>query len=147
VQVYPGSLSGIQILNNTFANGNPNKNYTSIVLDANISSSLIANNIFYNPEGGRTIEAAGFAGTITISNNITMGTAMTDRSSIPSGMTLTNNQLLTNALFVNVAAFDFHLQATSPAIDAGQTLALVTIDFDGRARPRGAAFDIGAFEF
>jgi hypothetical protein len=147
VQVYPGSLSNIRILNNTFANGNPNKNYTSIVLDANISSSMIVNNVFYNPEGGKTIEAAGFAGTITIANNITMGNAMHDRSSTPSGMTLTNNMVGTNVLFANYAGLDFRLQSGSPAINAGQTLALVTIDFDGRLRPRGAAYDIGAFEF
>ena len=148
VQMYPGSLENIQVLNNTFAFGNPNKNYTSIVLDANISNgSTIANNIFFNPEGGKSIEAAGFAGTITISNNITMGSAIHDRSSTPSGMTLANNQLATNALFVNAAGFDFRLQSTSPAIDAGLTLTLVTIDFDGRARPRGARHDIGAWEF
>jgi hypothetical protein len=116
------------------------------VLDASISASSIVNNIFYNPEGGRTIEAAGFSGTITIANNITMGTAMTDRSSIPSGMILTNNQLNTNALFVSLGAFDFHLQAASPAIDAGQTLTQVRLDFDGVTRPRGAGYDIGAFE-
>jgi hypothetical protein len=148
VQFYPGSLSNIQVLNNTFAFGNPNKNYTHIVLDVVVSGgSTIANNIFYNPEGGRTIEAVGFSGSITIANNITTGTAMTDRSSTPSGMTLSGNQLGTNPLFVNALGFDFRLQASSPAIDAGLLLSLVTIDFDGRPRPAGARHDIGAYEF
>jgi hypothetical protein len=62
-------------------------------------------------------------------------------------MTLTNNMVGTNVLFANYAGLDFRLQSGSPAINAGQTLALVTIDFDGRLRPRGAAYDIGAFEF
>ena len=115
------------------------------MLDAAISSSTIANNIFYNPEGGKTIEASGFSGSITISNNITMGSAMTDRSTIPAGMIMTANQLATNPLFVG-APGDFRLQAGSPAIDAGLTLSLVLFDFDGRARPRGIAYDIGAHE-
>ena len=145
VQWYPGSLTNVHVLNNTFAFGNPNKNYTSIVLDASISASSIVNNIFYNPEGGRTIEAGGFSGTITIANNITMGSAMTTRRFAPSGMTMTNNQLNRNALFVN-APLDFRLQAGSPAVDAGQSLSLVRVDFDGRARPRGLSYDIGAYE-
>jgi hypothetical protein len=146
VQWYPGSLDNIRVLNNTFAFSNPNKSYTAIVLDAQISNSSIINNIFYNPEGGKTIEAAGFSGAITIANNITTGSAMTDRSSIPSGMAMSNNQLGTDALLVNAAGGDFHLQAGSPAIDAGQTLTLVPLDFERRARPRGAGFDIGALE-
>ncbi|MGH7568623.1 MAG: choice-of-anchor Q domain-containing protein [Gemmatimonadales bacterium] len=144
VQMYPGSLTNMNVLNNTFAFGNPNKNYTHIVLDASISNSLIANNIFYNPEAGRTIEAQGFSGTITVSHNITTGSAMTDVST-PSGMTLINNRLNTNPLFVNAPA-DFHLKAGSPAIDAGVSLTLVTIDFDGVVRPTGTAYDIGAYE-
>jgi hypothetical protein len=135
-------------LNNTFAFGNPNKNYTSIVLDASISASSIVNNIFYNPEGGKTIEVQDFSGTITVSHNITSGSSMTDarRPSTPRGMTLTSNQLERDALFVNAGAFDFRPRATSPAVDAGQTLLRVSRDFDGRTRPSGAGYDIGAFE-
>jgi len=44
------------------------------------------------------------------------------------------------------AAGDFHLQPGSPAIDQGITEPEVTVDFDGIARPRGAAYDMGAFE-
>lgn len=42
---------------------------------------------------------------------------------------------------------NFHLQATSPAIDAGTTLAAVTTDYDGDVRPQGDAYDIGADEY
>ena len=146
IQWYPGSLSNIRVVNNTFAYGNPNKNYTHIVLDASISNSSIVNNVFYNPEGGRTIEAAGFSGSITIANNITTGSAMTDRSSTPTGMTLSGNLLSTDARFVNAAGRDFHLSAGSPAINAGQATSLSTRDFDGRARPQGGAYDMGAYE-
>lgn len=49
-------------------------------------------------------------------------------------------------LFVDQGAGDFHLQAESPAIDAGTDLsAYFTTDFDGMNRT--APWDIGAYEF
>jgi hypothetical protein len=42
---------------------------------------------------------------------------------------------------------DAHLQLGSPAIDAGVALKEVPTDFDGVARPQGAAYDLGAFEY
>jgi hypothetical protein len=146
VQVYPGAVDNVHVLNNTFAFCNESKSYTCIVLDAPISNSSIRNNVFYNPQGGRTIEAAGFSGAMTVGTNLTMGTAMHDQGSTPTGMTLTGNLLGTNPLLVNPGSFDFHLQATSPALNAGATISSVTIDHDGRARPQGPAYDIGAFE-
>ena len=50
------------------------------------------------------------------------------------------------ALFVNAAAGNYHLSATSPAIDRGQSLSTVTTDFEGQLRPKGAASDVGADE-
>ncbi len=50
-------------------------------------------------------------------------------------------------LFVNVGGNDYHLSATSPARDAGATLATVTEDLEGAVRPQGTASDIGAYEF
>ena len=41
---------------------------------------------------------------------------------------------------------DYHLQALSPAIDAGATIASVTNDLDGNPRPIGSGYDIGAYE-
>lgn len=46
---------------------------------------------------------------------------------------------------VNLAGFDFHLGAASPAVNAGIATA-ATRDLDGVARPQGSAFDLGAFE-
>jgi Protein of unknown function (DUF1565). len=60
--------------------------------------------------------------------------------------TESNNIKNSDPKFVNAAAGDFGLQAGSPALDKGMTLAQVTTDFTGKARPEGAAYDIGAFE-
>jgi len=58
------------------------------------------------------------------------------------------NSFLASAseLFVNPATNDYHLKAGSPAIDAGTTLAEVTDDMEGTARPQGDAYDIGCYE-
>jgi hypothetical protein len=47
---------------------------------------------------------------------------------------------------------DFRLTSSSSAIDAGLNLntadfSFVQTDLDGTARPQGAAYDIGAYEF
>ena len=49
--------------------------------------------------------------------------------------------------FVDPAAGDHHLAATSAAIDSGNAIAAITWDRDGLARPQGAAIDIGAYEW
>jgi len=52
-----------------------------------------------------------------------------------------------SSLFVNPPANDYHLLATSPAVDAGQTLPSVTTDLDGNPRPQGTSSDIGCYEY
>ncbi len=42
---------------------------------------------------------------------------------------------------------DLHLQSSSPAKDAGTTIASVTNDYAGIARPQGSAYDLGAYEY
>lgn len=53
-------------------------------------------------------------------------------------------------LFVNYQADgtgNYHLQATSPAIDKGTGMDAPPYDFDNYPRPYGAAYDIGAYEW
>jgi hypothetical protein len=53
-----------------------------------------------------------------------------------------------NPLFVSVGAKDYHLQSSSPAINAGYDLTgVVSDDYEGNSRPQGAGYDIGAFEY
>jgi hypothetical protein len=50
-------------------------------------------------------------------------------------------------LFVNVAGNDYHLKAGSPAIDRGTSQLAPVVDLEGRARPSGAGWDVGAYEY
>jgi parallel beta-helix repeat protein len=45
------------------------------------------------------------------------------------------------------AVANFHLQSTSPAINTGTSTSAPTTDFDGKARPSGAGYDRGAYEY
>ncbi len=47
--------------------------------------------------------------------------------------------------FANLAGLDFHLGASSPAVDAGIATAAVR-DLDGVPRPQGVGYDLGAYE-
>jgi hypothetical protein len=49
--------------------------------------------------------------------------------------------------FVDPYGADFHLQATSPAIDKGSSIDAPVDDYDGTPRPQGTGYDIGAYEY
>jgi hypothetical protein len=73
--------------------------------------------------------------------------------------TQTTNNVLETPLVVNVSNQDFHLQPGSPAIDSGEAIASsnaygnypvwngTPTDRCGNVRPRGSAYDIGAYEY
>ena len=65
---------------------------------------------------------------------------------ISGTVTITGTLLRGDAGYVNAAGGDYHLTATSAAVDKGNGLAPL-IDLDGVNRPKGVTTDIGAFEF
>lgn len=56
------------------------------------------------------------------------------------------NGMNRDPLFISLANRDFHLQSSSPCIDAGADVGL-TQDFDGTSVPQNQIPDIGAFEY
>jgi uncharacterized protein YjdB len=141
-----GSVDGLTIVNNTFAFPNPNR-VGQIVIAGGTTNLVIANNVFYQPPTAGIWFDASDGGTwagALVENNLS-----TNAISTPSvsGVTFVGNIQNTDPLLLNAAGFDFHLLTGSPAIDAGMTLLNVPNDFDGVTRPRGAGYDIGAYEF
>ncbi len=114
-----GSVTDIKVLNNTFYNNQTN---ITIQFQANVSSNVIRNNITYL---GTSIESNESTSNIVISNNITA-----------------------DPKFVNASTRDFHLQSTSPAINAGVSDSnMGSTDMDKNARVYGSAVDVGAYEY
>jgi parallel beta-helix repeat protein len=126
------------------------------------TGNTVFNNIFWSDHsfrGAISITADSLAGFRSDNN------AGEDRYSIDGGnsvLTLAqwrtqtgqdaNSLVATQAqLFLNPAGADYHLSSTSPARDRGigtfNGKSAPTVDREGRARPSGSAYDIGAYEF
>jgi len=65
---------------------------------------------------------------------------------VTGGQCSSSDKLVSDLGFVNPAANDLHLKATSPAIDSGNRANYPVTDVDGDARPVGAGPDAGADE-
>jgi len=69
---------------------------------------------------------------------------------VGSGTVTANNCITNDPLFVDTANGDYHLQAISPCIDAGDNSLVpagVTTDLDGNPRIQNGIVDIGAYEY
>ena len=145
---YP--LSGITIANNTFVHPGNVAAFTAILIRCS-SDILISNNSFYNfgNESSRYIlQDKGNNVNVTISNNAVYSST----GEIPEDGPYPGDDIasiwMKNPLFVNVSGGDYHLQASSPLIDAGKNLeGIVDQDYAEVARPEGSGYDIGAYEF
>jgi hypothetical protein len=125
----------LQMINNTIVD-----NLVGVMLIANPGqpmAGVFANNIVAgNPEEGLRIDAEG----ITNRHNLIFGNG-------PSTFTPGFGTVTADPQFVGGG--DYHLQPSSPAIDAGDGDALqsdITTDLDGAPRIQLAAIDIGAYE-
>ncbi len=98
------------------------------------------NNLIYANSGEAYITSDSNTSGLSGSNNLCYGVG-----ACPSS--IASSSISSNPLVANATGHDFHLQATSPAIDKGVTISGLTTDLDGVTRPQGAAFDIGAYEY
>ena len=132
---------GLTIVNNTFAGQNPYRP-GQIILATSTSGLRIENNIFYAPqEAALYFEDLDFPGATVRNNMIYQGVTKVGR---PKGASFGNNWEKTDPRIVG--GTDFHLRSGSPAIDVGLPDPQVSHDADGVTRPRGAGYDLGAYE-
>lgn len=123
------------------------RNGTGIELFANAGSKVEFNTIVDNTNVGFVCQS--FAGAIAFPNNVIARNGMntmdfgdcTYPSSIIAGSDISPLRFKSP----DTAPFDYHVQTGSAAVDAASSSTLAT-DFDGEARPAGAARDVGADE-
>lgn len=140
--------SDIYIVNNTFT-GKAGKNVYGVNVNAigTTSNIVIKNNIFYNLTNSLGI--ANFQNKGTRSNYIVqnnLGYLCGNNNDPTVAGTITGysytNQVKQDPLFVS--ASNYHLQAMSPAINAGQ---IITLPVYGTIYYNGPTTDIGAYEY
>ncbi|MEA3340370.1 MAG: S8 family serine peptidase [Chloroflexota bacterium] len=84
--------------------------------------------------------------TVTAGNTATLNATLWHANTVPwDGNVAHVNDHSGDPAFVDPAAGDYHIQPTSAAADAGVD-AGVAVDIDGRPRPQGLGYDIGADE-
>jgi hypothetical protein len=140
IQVYPGQVRGLSILNNTFAEANP---YSpgQILLGASSRGVRIVNNVFFAPLNAGITYFVGTQHDLTIAHNLS-SRALVDREI--AGASMWNNLEYVDP---HLAEKTYRPFADSPTIDRGLRLLEVRVDLDGVPRPQNGAWDIGAYEF
>jgi PKD repeat protein len=143
-----GGCDHLRIENNTFVGSLSNlaNNWPIGISLENCPSSTVKNNIIYN-QVGQAIYLLGTTYTgLDIGNNCTYNSdGSTPNAS--SGAKQATDLWGINPQFVNPASNDYHLQSSSPCINAGIAISDNTVDYEGNPRPLLSAWDIGAYEY
>jgi parallel beta helix pectate lyase-like protein/pectate lyase-like protein len=136
------SSRGLTIVNNTFVGNNPYRS-GQIILATPTAGLRIENNIFYRPqEAALNFENLEFTGA-SVRGNMIYGAVI--KAGRPRGVSFVKNWEQTDPRLVG--GTDFRLRSGSPAIDVGLPHPEIIHDADGKPRPRGRGYDLGAYEY
>lgn len=121
--------------------------------DSSTAGQTIINNTVVNRDTGVTdtqgIATKAGADLGEVRYNIVVGSSKAGE--ISTSYTILNDNRESTSIsgeyFVDATGGDFHLTASSPALNAGVGAGYSTTDYDGNARPNGPAADIGAYEY
>jgi hypothetical protein len=150
------AATDVLIANNTvFANGSSSMGGGIVVGDGDapggvqVKNTKVINNIVVNnPRGGiqQYCDSGSCIGTGNVTaNNLVYGNGTNISLRVGSA----TGTISADPKFVSynpAGTGDYRLQATSPAINKGTATSAPTTDILGVARPKGGAFDIGAYE-
>jgi len=141
-----------QVINCLITNNNASSLGGGIFLFGSALSPTIMNSTIADNTNGGGVH--NISATTTITNSIIYGNSAADVTN-SSGTVITSNNIVgtgvtgtgTDPKFVDASSGDYHLQSTSPAIDAGTNTGAPDNDLDGVSRPQGVGVDIGAYEY
>ena len=139
-----GPVSNLRIVNNTMVAMEGPTEY-AIWLFANVKGVIVKNNAIVDHGNNKLSYIRVDAGASGL--DIGFNSVSKSDGQEPAGGPYANDLWMVDPRFVNAASHDFHLNPSSPLINAGSLLSTVSDDFEGLARPDGAMHDIGAFEF
>jgi len=136
------------VMNNTFFGNN-----VAIRVDRMVNSTtqVFRNNLICRNNIGLEVDFGSESYNPIWENNLVYGNTI--NYDVIADQTGTNSNISNDPQFIDASSGNYHLKATSPAIDAGSELSAPIIDFDGVSRPVDgnkdgvAKTDIGAFEF
>jgi hypothetical protein len=149
---YTQFFDNITLKHNTFFSANSGYSLWISNYQQKMKNIIIANNIFqgnntnsyqiYSPLTNST------ASCYKVRNNLYNHTSKAPNTYWWNGQRKFESTYIgTSPQFVNRKLSNFHLNATSPAINAANATFGVTTDYDGTQRPNGAGYDVGAYEY
>jgi len=147
----PTSTPGILLLNNTIT-GNTATQGSGVFADGFDSNAVFQNNAMIGNSGVNAVFCGNFNNTVPpnfVANDV-FADAAAPYGGICTDQTDNNGNISADPLFVDPDVDDYHLQPSSPAIDAGNNAARIRLpdnDLDGNPRIVNGIVDIGAYEF
>jgi Right handed beta helix region len=144
IQVYPGN-TGTTIVHNTIVGAG----HSGIVVggDEGVSGITIRNNVIaFNANYGVQMDSDCPTGRVAIDRNVIHGNPEGPVQRGCSNVSTAGGNVLSDPRFVSRGARNYRVRGGSPAIDRARGDYSLRRDFDGRRRPTGAGYDIGAFE-
>lgn len=144
-----------QIYNNTIygmARGGIEFNYGSVAPGP--GPYVVKNNIIANTSGAGIRVTSPYTPYFSSDYNlfygnttdVVFGSSSMTRAQFAASTGNDQHSISADPLFV-ASGSNFHLKATSPAIDKATSMNALAADLDGSLRPSGAALDIGAYEY
>jgi uncharacterized repeat protein (TIGR01451 family) len=141
-----GTAAAIYLIEPTSGNGTADVINTTIASPTLSSGPAIgigagAVNITNTSFASYTIDISNAVGMVREDYNLFFNSVITSTGPLVRGP----HSFAANPSFVDPRADDYHLAASSAAIDRGVDVG-VYADLDGQPRPQGAGYDIGAYE-